>query len=130
MAQSAPQIEINPTVLARDLVVLFALEELSHVDISKHKTDPSALNLLVMLHYLYWGTVMPPSAHDTMMAMMQTVSDALEAAEVKGAPLDRAWMYMGAQSVKPVLEKLQWWLGEGKTALPFSQMLQKRSVRP
>lgn len=58
------QIDINSTALARDLVVMTALDKLSKLPGPSRAASNNAkvLDLLLMLHYVYWRTTMPPAA--------------------------------------------------------------------
>lgn len=68
-----------------------------------------------MLHYVYWGTTMPPAAQKTLDRIVKEVyQDFLRATEANEA-LNMDWVFVEKSSVKAVLEKLKWWMGEGKT---------------
>jgi hypothetical protein len=56
-------VDTNATALARDLIVFFALEELSSIPLGHHATNERARQLLAMLHFLLWATVSNMSAH-------------------------------------------------------------------
>jgi hypothetical protein len=134
------QIEINDAALARTLVLLCALEALAQA--SPGTGDARAL--LLMLHYAYFGTVMPPRAHEArppspllryelirsqvLLATMRAVEAELATAVGAGAPLRRACVYMAAAALPPVLARVRWWLGPGQTAVTFDNMLQDKSV--
>lgn len=124
------QIDIHPAVLARDLIVLFAVDELSQYHKKDHLTNERTRNLLVMLDYVYWGTVMPPTAHNVLMSMIQTIADVLSESIKQETPVQKSWIHLDINFVPPVLEILQWWLGEGQSATPFSEMLQKKQSVP
>ena len=123
------QVDIHPTAIARDLLVLFSLHELSTIPSEEHKTHHRARELLVMLHYLYWATVMPPCAHATMVAMMEHVCDTLKPCtqgDIK--PLDLSWLHIPEMSIEPLLHDIKWWLAEGLNYAPLSSMIQDKSV--
>jgi hypothetical protein len=123
------KIDINPTALARDLVMLFALEELAGVPASQVKTHPRARELLAMLHFAFWAAIMPLSAYDTLIAWITRVRDALRACAEAGSPLQTDTLYMESAAVEPVLAEVEWWLGPGKDAVsPDSLLANKKCV--
>ena len=105
---------------------MFAVEELSRIDPKTHATDDRARQLLLMIHYTYWATVMPPLAHSTMLETMCAVVKVLRIAVVGKAPVDLPWLFIAKESVNPILKELQWWLGPAQKEVQFQAMLQER----
>lgn len=108
------------------MVILFAIEELSHIDPTTHAVDVRARQLLLMIHYTYWATVMPPLAHATMLETMRAIIKVLRIAVVGKASVDLPWLFIAKESVNPILKELQWWLGPAQKEVQFQYMLQKR----
>lgn len=132
--------QVHSSPLARDLVVLYALEELSTIPLPNHPTDARARELLVMLHYVYWATVrsltlvflsifteylqvMPPSARRTLTAHLRQIHDNLNACAHEQRPLSLSWLHIELAALGPSLERLAWRLGEGQEALSFETMV-------
>jgi hypothetical protein len=103
-------------MLARDLVILYGLHEISLVAPSKHKTDPRAQDLLLMLHFTFWSPTMPPKAHCVLMEIVQKVTEMFEIAAKADSAVDLAWLYVESGTVRAILPKLKFWLGPGQTA--------------
>ncbi|KAJ7578709.1 hypothetical protein C8J56DRAFT_968871 [Mycena floridula] len=113
-------VDIHPTALARDLLVLFALQEISTFD--NHSTGRSK-ELLVMLHYLFWAGIMPPFARRALDETVETVYTELLGVTSKSEPLDLSWLYIDLSTCQRIRTSLQWWRTEGKTALSYDSML-------
>lgn len=78
-------------------------------------TEPRALELLLMLHYVFWGTTMPSAAQSTLDEIVKEVYRTVSAAAEKDEAFVMDWLYVEKSTVKLVLPSLKWWLGEGKT---------------
>ncbi|KAJ7597888.1 hypothetical protein C8J56DRAFT_1159677 [Mycena floridula] len=112
--------DIHATALARDLIVMFTLEELSTF---QNFSSGRPRQLLVMLHYVYWAAVMPPYTAKTLDKMIEVVCDEVEAAVNQSTPMDLGWVYVELKSCKAILESLRWWRTSGKKALEFDEIL-------
>ena len=73
-----------------------------------------------MLQYAYWGTTMPPAAHDALRKQIRTVYDMAANALDKGGALDLEWFYMDAKAVRAIVPKLKFWLDEGPSVCLLS----------
>jgi hypothetical protein len=111
-------------MLARDLVILYTLHEISLVAPSKHKTDPRAQELLLMLHFTFWSPTMPPKAHRVLIEIVQKVTEMFKIAAKAGSAVDLAWLYVESGTVKAILPKLHFWLGPGQTAVTAGELQQ------
>lgn len=109
--------------MARDLIVLKALSDLSAIPDSEHTSHPEALDLLLMLHYVYWGTTMPPAAYRVLERILAHVCDIVGEASTNGDAVDLEWLYIEPKTTQEIAKKLDWWKGEGKTATSFDEML-------
>ena len=76
-----------------------------------------------MLHFLYWGTVVPPLARRIMDEVLDRVHKQLRIAQDRDAALDLGWLYVEPKTGRALLERLEWWQNDGKTALPFHAMI-------
>lgn len=125
------QVDIHPTVLARDLVILVALDRLSQTpgDQRSKSTDPRALELLLMLHYTFWGTTMPPAAVKTLDAIVEEVYDIVSKAAKASEALNLAWIYIEPETVKAMEPSLKWWTTEGKSVRGRAIFCQRRPLR-
>lgn len=118
MMPTSFQNDIHPTALSRDLIALSALEELSR----QPSTSRRGQDLLTLLHYLFWGAVMPPLARRVMDGLLDRVYAQLEEAQAKNAAMDLGWLYIEPITGKAMLERLAWWKGPGRDALSFETM--------
>lgn len=111
------QNDIHPTVLSRALVVLTAVEKISQVSAPKRadSKDPLVLELLLMLHYVYWGTTMPPAARRTLDRIVkETYQEVLKLTEA-GEDMDLPWLHIDHRTLKSMIPALKWWTNEAKT---------------
>ncbi|KAF9055350.1 hypothetical protein BDZ89DRAFT_1055943 [Hymenopellis radicata] len=114
-------VDIHPTALARDLIVLFSLKELA--TFKDPESSKRAKHLLVMLHYVFWASLMPPLAGRILDEMVERVSDQVSAAVANDKPLDIGWLYIEPHSCKQILQSLKWWRTDGKTAVTYEKMI-------
>lgn len=115
-----PQVDIHPTTLCRLLIILDTIQELSRMSSSDGSTNPRARDLLVMLHYVYWGTVVPPSATATLDAQVRRLCEKLETAHKEGG-LDEAWIYIDKETVTAMIPKMKWWRDSARAVCCPSQ---------
>ncbi|KAF9055371.1 hypothetical protein BDZ89DRAFT_1055971 [Hymenopellis radicata] len=114
-------VDIHPAALARDLVIMFALQELATL---QDTGTPRAKHLLVMLHYVYWASVMPPLAARILDEFLHRVHEQVSKAAKAGSALDLDWLYVEPNSCEKICERLEWWLSDkARTAVPFNEML-------
>ena len=71
-----------------------------------------------MLQYVYWGTTMPPAAHEALRKQIQIVYDLAIRASDEGEPIVLDWFYMDAKTVRTILPRLRFWLDEGPSVCP------------
>ncbi|KAF9055355.1 hypothetical protein BDZ89DRAFT_1055951 [Hymenopellis radicata] len=116
-------VDINATVLARNLIVQLALNELSLLE---NPNAPRARHLLVMLHYVYLATVMPPLAVRILAELTERVDKLLSLAVKRGIPLNLGWLHVAADSCVGILNTVKWWLTTGKTVVTYADMLTRR----
>jgi hypothetical protein len=122
LIEDNPQNDIHPTAIARDLVVLYALKELSTIrDIKGNFTRWQ--DLMAMVHYVYWAAVMPPRAGQILDEFVERVFIALTEAKKKNEPVSEGWIFIEPTTCAAVLESLTWWRAYGKTAMSFKDML-------
>ncbi|KAF8319924.1 hypothetical protein DL93DRAFT_2224851 [Clavulina sp. PMI_390] len=68
--------DIRPYAIARHLVILYALEEISqHNNLVDPQVPSRQRELLTMLHFVFWSCGMPPKVHVTMMEIIRRVRD-------------------------------------------------------
>jgi hypothetical protein len=103
-------------------VVLYALNEISHVPLNNQQSDARVKDLLLMLHFLYWAVTMPPKAHRLMMTTIEAVTEMLQSVAKDDGPLDLPWIYMESGTVHALLPKLRYWLGPGQTAVDAAEL--------
>lgn len=77
--------------------------------------DPEALRLLLMLHYTFWGTTMPPSAMKTLDTIVKEVHGIVSKAAGVNETVNLDWIYIGPETVKGIEPSLSWWMAAGKT---------------
>ncbi|KDQ18535.1 hypothetical protein BOTBODRAFT_185105 [Botryobasidium botryosum FD-172 SS1] len=116
-------IDVHPTALARDLIVHMALDELSKIPSSVRADDPRAKDLFLMLHYVYWGTTMPPAANAILEEQLSGLYSSVKQAAKKGEALERDWLYVDHKTAESVVPKLKFWIKKGKTATTFRDIL-------
>lgn len=75
-----------------------------------------------MLHYLYWGSVMPPSAYTTMVSVTHKVSTAVSQALDANSALDLGWLHVEPKTLRGIAPRLRWWLEHGSTAVDVRNM--------
>lgn len=92
-----------------------AMDEISRIPASERPTHPRAQELFLMLHYVFWGTTMPPAAHDIMSKAITQLYNTLHTASDEGDDLELDWLYIDAKAVTSLAKRLKWWLDEGKT---------------
>lgn len=104
-------------------MILTALDKLSKTpgDPKAKSADPRALELLLMLHYTYWGTTMPPAAAKVLDEIVQEVHGSVSDASKTGTALNLGWIYSEPETVKAMEPTLKWWMGAGKTVCLSSQ---------
>jgi hypothetical protein len=110
------------------LIILTLLSELSTIPTSQHKSNARALDLLLTLHYVYWGTTMPPYVHGILEKTLDRVCDMVKNAVNQGEAVDLKWLYVEPKTVREMDRRLTWWKQEGKTAVSFDAILPSRSV--
>ncbi|KAJ7586341.1 hypothetical protein C8J56DRAFT_103668 [Mycena floridula] len=134
--------DIHPSTLARDLIFLFALEELATIDNTASERTKEILGMLnspeelsaietaasertkeilLMLNYLFWAQVMPPLAARVLDEILFKVRDKVLSVISNSVALDMGWLYVEADYCQSILESLEWWCNEGKTIASFEQ---------
>lgn len=99
---------------------MFSLNELAGISNKKSKR---AKHLLLMLHYVYLAFVMPPLAARILDEMVERVYQQLSHAVQTGSALDVGWLYVQPDSCRVILDRLDWWRTDGKTAVDFEDMI-------
>lgn len=74
-----------------------------------------------MMHYMFWGTLMPPRARKTMDDLVDEIHQMVSKAAQAGEPLDFPWLYVEPKTVKAMVPILTWWTGPGKTVRDCSR---------
>lgn len=75
-----------------------------------------------MLHYLYLGSVMPPSAHTKMMVTTKKVYADVTRAIKADTALDFGWLHVKQKTLRVVAPRLQWWIYNASTAVEVRDM--------
>lgn len=96
------------------------MEEISRLPESEQSTSPRAKELFLMMHYVFWGTTMPPAAHDVLHRLLIHLHDRLKALSDKGEALDLDWAYADPETTNAIVPRLKWWIDEGKTVMSIS----------
>lgn len=126
------QVDTHPTVIARDLVILYALDELSLLEPeNKNRAD----QLCLMLYYMYVALIMPPAAHEVMMESIQSTTNMLRAgiATASTSPgvttvIHSEWLHVDIETAKKALASLEWWLGKRRDPVLPQHMVPDRLV--
>ncbi|KDQ18534.1 hypothetical protein BOTBODRAFT_28921 [Botryobasidium botryosum FD-172 SS1] len=116
-------IDIHPATLAKDLLVLTTLDELSKIPSTARPKNSRAKDLLLMLHYVYWGTTMPPAANAILEEQLNALYESVKQVVEKGEALERDWLYVDAKTVESLIPKLKFWIEKGKTTTTFQKIL-------
>lgn len=92
------------------------MDEISRLPASEQPTGPRAKELFLMIHYVFWGTTMPPAAHDVLHRLLIDLYQRLKTLSDKGKALDLDWAYPDPKTTAAIVPRLKWWIDEGKTA--------------
>eukprot|EP00026_Physarum_polycephalum_P002110 Phypoly_transcript_02114.p1 GENE.Phypoly_transcript_02114~~Phypoly_transcript_02114.p1 ORF type:complete len:881 (+),score=99.61 Phypoly_transcript_02114:86-2644(+) len=96
-------VDVKAVVIARDLILLYVLNDLSAINPKEHLTKEEAIQLLALLQYLYLGVIMPRYLYDKLqLVIKKLISDI----QNKNLP---NWITLNPSSSSDVLEYLQDW---------------------
>ncbi|KAF8333035.1 uncharacterized protein EI90DRAFT_617795 [Cantharellus anzutake] len=94
-------VDIHPTSIARNLVVLHTLDELARFPGKHVQTNKRALDLLAMLHFV-WSCAMPPRIYRTLMDII---------AKIHANP-NLEWVVLEPSTIKGIRPTINYWLKE------------------
>lgn len=76
---------------------------------------PRALDILLMLHYTFWGTTMPPAAAKVLDRIVEKAHNVIAKAAKADEALNLDWIYIEPETVKAMEPSLKWWTTAGRT---------------
>lgn len=107
--------DINKCALARDLINLTPLDDLSQLG---NLSSDEAIEILTTVYFIFIGTMMPQAAFDL---LHKTIDRALEALKTGQQLL--SWVYLHQLDIKFYIEAFTLWKGPGLTVFTNAKVI-------
>ncbi|CCG82712.1 protein of unknown function [Taphrina deformans PYCC 5710] len=109
-------VDKNPSVIARNLLIFFILDDLANQDLDTSTTEVT--EILTILHYTYLGAIMPDWVHERLLGYIRVVATKL--CSGLGVP---PWLTMSLGSIDKIIPVFKYWIRGAVNAVPIQDWM-------